>query len=1197
MFLNFIDLKAHSHIEADFDLAILQALLNVTSNDDSFETNKEQKREQLNLAFEWKRIDIIKNFIMKDEKDWKKIELNDLFEKALVQNQTSFIQLFLDHDFPLNDLFEDYEKLVTLYKNENYDITEDFNNPLRAIYKEIIQPLLGDFFQIDAIFPTDDLPLNNQTKSAALIATLLYKSKARKEKDESFIEWADEFQNLAVEILEKFYSTNPYECTQAIIREIPQFGNVTWLHLAVMAEAKLFIAQKAIQDVLSDIWYGYINHRVGNKKIVLASLIPFYSGFLHYHKELVEGSEKCKKSDNFEDTSNFFQYRSSRSRSTSDSGSDPVCTKLMDDFSDEDESVIIANNNSWESIKCDMNQYIKNVLMFLHAPYVKYLYNVYSHMIFLMLFSYVILFDFFPIYDFISDKCLPSIEELRDNRISINNTQKRLFSNRTKQKIKVTAIPSVEYGFQWHHRPRTTELILIIWMFTLFCEEIRQIIAMEVQSVYGKLVAYFSIIWNKLDVLAISLFFIAFVLRLLPINQCFCGARVLLALDLSIWYIRTLDMFSAIKRLGPKLVMIGEMVNDMKFYMIMLTVFILAFGVPSYSLMYGVQEFSFHTPRAIINLAYWQIFGEIEILGDIEKNYEINGYIVFILLIAYMTVASVLLINLLIAMFSNTFDRLHMDTDCIWKFQHYSLVSYYLTRPTLPPPLVAFSHIYRITIYFFSHICKIKWFQTKYLQHTNRAKFKISADEVLTKQIEGIEDALGNEVYFFSLKTERKQLDRQNDLYEQRVHSPQEIVLNKIKILENQVLTIQNQQVNMFEYMEYLMNGIKKIGGDDIEMPKRSSPSAELISSSSWTLKASDATIGDDDHQCHFQRNRVISDLNACLTSCDQLSGCNVANYNAAQKMCNLNRCNTLSPSISNGYKGYQSWMKNPTASSSWTLFASDKTIADSKCPSISFTLPANLDACLTSCDQIAECNAAVYNNNANTCTLRKCSTLSPTTIKDNSAGFNTWIKKSTDPTYTSKAFLYILNHGGYAILSAGRNPYDPYDFYLNDSAINYRREQLHNDLIEHSYLFSTIRGVYDGIEEISFLVSLFNSSLEQIYEIVKFGIKYNQESVIYVGQERHQSLVEQQLIYINGKFNGTYISGNGYKIFSSSSSTIDNYSEIDVCPNNKFSFTLKFDFSYLYKDNRQRLVKTNKKEPVKQANYMQQWQKLFFFA
>jgi hypothetical protein len=33
--------------------------------------NIEQKREQINLAFEWKRIDIIKNFIMKDDRDWK----------------------------------------------------------------------------------------------------------------------------------------------------------------------------------------------------------------------------------------------------------------------------------------------------------------------------------------------------------------------------------------------------------------------------------------------------------------------------------------------------------------------------------------------------------------------------------------------------------------------------------------------------------------------------------------------------------------------------------------------------------------------------------------------------------------------------------------------------------------------------------------------------------------------------------------------------------------------------------------------------------------------------------------------------------------------------------------------------------------------------------------------------------------------
>jgi hypothetical protein len=40
---------------------------------------------------------------------------------------------------------------------------------------------------------------------------------------------------------------------------------------------------------------------------------------------------------------------------------------------------------------------------------------------------------------------------------------------------------------------------------------------------------------------------------------------------------------------------------------------------------------------------------------------------------------------------------------------------------------------------------------------------------MLTKKIEAIEDALGNEVYFFSLRTDRKKIDRQNDLNEERV--------------------------------------------------------------------------------------------------------------------------------------------------------------------------------------------------------------------------------------------------------------------------------------------------------------------------------------------------------------------------------------------------------------------------------------------
>ncbi|CAF1236916.1 unnamed protein product [Rotaria sordida] len=766
IFLNFIDFKVHDLSGEDVNFSILQALLKVTSGNDSCKTKPEEKREQLNLAYEWKQIDIIKNSIMKDERDWKKIELNDLFFKALIENQANFVELYLDHDFPLHDLFENKNQILDLYKIENIHFKNELNSPLRSIYSEIIQPFIDNHSLIDADCNPDNLATNSKNDSssiiseididkelflwsvvtgrhelaflfwtrgrnkicAAFIAILIYKSKAKKEKNLKYYEWADQLEYFAVEILEKFYSTNPLKCKQAIVRAVPEFDNVTWLQLAVLAESKSFIAKKGAQAVLKDIWYGRIDHHVGHSLIIFSSFMLWYSVFLPYYEE----------------------------------------------------------NNTYN--QPDVCQY--------------------SHLIFLILFSYVILYAYFPRYEFQSDRCFLNEEEH-------NNSEKKSISNLTNINMTVNVNSSSKSNLQSHYGPSASELILILWVFTLFCEEIRQIRANKVQSLYKKIKKYFSIFWNKLDALAIILFILGCILRFLPINQCFCYARIVLAIDLCLWYIRTLDIFSAIKRLGPKLVMIGEMIHDLKFFMLMLTVFILAFGVPAYSLLDDVEKHTWHLPRYIINFAYWQIFGELQEIDQIEKNYELSGYIIFFLLVAYMTVANILLINLLIAMFSNTFDRLHSDTNCIWKFQQYSLVCYELKRPLLPPPLIIISHIWRIIIYIFSHIIKINWFYMKYIEEKSQAK-KIKANKILTKQIEEIEDALGHEIYFFSLKNNQEQIGSN----EERIYSPQEISSNKIKTLENQIQIIQNQQSNMFQYLESLMNGIKKIGGNDIEKPK-----------------------------------------------------------------------------------------------------------------------------------------------------------------------------------------------------------------------------------------------------------------------------------------------------------------------------------------------------------------------------------------
>ncbi|CAF4848171.1 unnamed protein product, partial [Rotaria sp. Silwood1] len=625
---------------------------------------------------------------------------------------------------------------------------------------------------------------------AALIATLLYKKHAHKEHDNSYKKLAVDFENLAVQILDKFYQVNSQACTKAIIRRIPIWGNATWLDLAVAADAKEFIARRAVQDLLNNIWFGYIDQRTSHMKIIFSTLMIWYSGFLHYNYELVQEIDQTTFLDEENKKLNLTEYQTS-----------------------EKKWIVYRKRPG-------LKLYFINITRFLHSPYVKYLYNLYFHMIFLLIFSYVILCDFFPLYGFLIDICVSANDSQdhkenfagkNDNQPSINNSLIRNGYN---------ASTSGSYGFQQHKRPSGTEFVLLIWIFTLVCEEIRQLFSTEAQSKQNAIIAYFKIFWNKLDALAIVLFFIGFTLRFIPIAECYCAARIVLSVDLTLWFIRTLDMFAAVKRLGPKLIMIGEMVNDLRFFMTMFIVFVLAFGVSSYSLIHGIQKFSWHLPRNIINHAYWQIFGDLNTLETFSNNYKANGYVAFILLVAYMAVVSILLVNLLIAMFSNTFNNLQTDTDRIWKFQHYALVCEYLSRPSLPPPLIIFCHLWRLTIYIAAKYFKLKFFQDQYDKHLKRTNYKILLHEKISIGIESAEDAFGDEVYYNFLKMNRKSAD-ETGLDEERVQLPQEDVSNTIRTLQNRIQIMSDQQARLFEHIDCLMDGLKISRSDSIKISEQ----------------------------------------------------------------------------------------------------------------------------------------------------------------------------------------------------------------------------------------------------------------------------------------------------------------------------------------------------------------------------------------
>ena len=85
-----------------------------------------------------------------------------------------------------------------------------------------------------------------------------------------------------------------------------------------------------------------------------------------------------------------------------------------------------------------------------------------------------------------------------------------------------------------------------------------QIIQSKVQGKRNKLKKWARNYWNLVDALAIVLFFVGFGFRINPSTRL--AGHVIYAIDIMLWIIRILELFSVNKHLGPYVVMIGKMV-------------------------------------------------------------------------------------------------------------------------------------------------------------------------------------------------------------------------------------------------------------------------------------------------------------------------------------------------------------------------------------------------------------------------------------------------------------------------------------------------------------------------------------------------------------------------------------------------------------------------------------------------------------
>ncbi|PIK55607.1 putative transient receptor potential cation channel subfamily M member 2 isoform X7 [Apostichopus japonicus] len=180
------------------------------------------------------------------------------------------------------------------------------------------------------------------------------------------------------------------------------------------------------------------------------------------------------------------------------------------------------------------------------------------------------------------------------------------------------------------------------------------------------------------DVATLLLFGIGLGLRFFP--GTFQAARIVLALDLMVFYMRLLQSFSVSKNLGPKLIMIARMMVDLLFFVCILAVFLIGYGVASQAILFPNETDPRKLFTGIFYHAYFQMYGELfleNIEGDgcsdnttlidlgLATQCPEHSWMGILLLCIYMMLSNVLLLNLLIAMFSLVSDYYIMSSSLL----------------------------------------------------------------------------------------------------------------------------------------------------------------------------------------------------------------------------------------------------------------------------------------------------------------------------------------------------------------------------------------------------------------------------------------------------------------------------------------------------------------------------------------------------
>uniref|UniRef100_A0A2K6A0A1 Transient receptor potential cation channel subfamily M member 3 n=1 Tax=Mandrillus leucophaeus TaxID=9568 RepID=A0A2K6A0A1_MANLE len=776
----------------DIDLAILTALLKGANA---------SAPDQLSLALAWNRVDIARSQIFIYGQQWPVGSLEQAMLDALVLDRVDFVKLLIENGVSMHRtfyfLFCSFGNLPPDYRISLIDIglvieylmggayrCNYTRKRFRTLYHNLFGPKRPKALKLLGM--EDDIPLRRGRKTTkkreeevdidlddpeinhfpfpfhelmvwavlmkrqkmalffwqhgeeamakALVACKLCKAMAHEASENDMVDDISQelnhnsrdFGQLAVELLDQSYKQDEQLAMKLLTYELKNWSNATCLQLAVAAKHRDFIAHTCSQMLLTDMWMGRLRMRKNSGlKVILGILLPPSILSLEF-----------KNKDDMP-----YMSQAQEIHLQEKEAEEPEKPTKEKDEEDMELTAMLGRNNGESSRKKDEEEVQsrhrliplgRKIYEFYNAPIVKFWFYTLAYIGYLMLFNYIVL-------------------------------------------VKMERWPS------------TQEWIVISYIFTLGIEKMREILMSEPGKLLQKVKVWLQEYWNVTDLIAILLFSVGMILRLQ--DQPFrSDGRVIYCVNIIYWYIRLLDIFGVNKYLGPYVMMIGKMMIDMMYFVIIMLVVLMSFGVARQAILFPNEEPSWKLAKNIFYMPYWMIYGEVFAdqidppCGQNETREDgkiiqlppckTGAWIVPAIMACYLLVANILLVNLLIAVFNNTFFEVKSISNQVWKFQRYQLIMTFHERPVLPPPLIIFSHMTMI----FQHLC-CRWrkHESDPDERDYGLKLFITDDEL--KKVHDFEEQCIEE-YF------REKDDRFNSSNDERIRVTSERVENMSMRLE-----------------------------------------------------------------------------------------------------------------------------------------------------------------------------------------------------------------------------------------------------------------------------------------------------------------------------------------------------------------------------------------------------------------------------